>query len=369
LTYGNGRVTSTQIVNPGSGLVAPNGSLRGFIRDAGAVGNHAAQVAGIPGEAEFSFTVANGQLTAASIVKAGSWGAPTFPISSTNFVINIQSWDGSAAAVGTARNNNARIHQGVSPAPAGLALTAPIHGVVAITDINGGSGYTNGAEINVAATVGDASTAAPGRSPVNAGTPAAPQSASFGVTVDANGVVSNVSLSNSGIYGGAGTTFSEFPIVIQGRTQTVTPAVPATGGTFADGQAQAMIGLTIDPLTGRVVDASVTQGGLGYASAPTIHVFSSIPGVGSGAEVVVLAGTAGFTAINTGTNPNAGGTIIGVRVNNGGSGYFGRNYPANAVGVSFNGATALNTVTVVSGGSHAKDIYLGTGQTMARLNP
>jgi hypothetical protein len=90
---------------------------------------------------------------------------------------------------------------------------------------------------------------------------------------------------------------------------------------------QAYVSLTVDANTGRVMGANfcwwTTAGGTGYTSIPTLTVYASIPGVGQGAEVVIL----NRSSIPTGVVPAGGGTLSGLRVNNGGSGYFGRNYP------------------------------------------
>jgi hypothetical protein len=98
LTYGNGRVTSAQILNPGSGIMAPNGTLRGY--------NFwkllvvmVLQVAGTAGNAEFTFTVTGGQLSSVAIDKAGVLdccsNVPIF--TATNFVITVAAHDGTAS--------------------------------------------------------------------------------------------------------------------------------------------------------------------------------------------------------------------------------------------------------------------------------
>lgn len=343
LVYGDGKVTSAQILNPGSGIIAPNGTVGGTISGT------ANQVGGVDGRADFTFTVAGGQLTGVTIDKVGSWTTAGFPSASTNFLIAINGQDptGTTAAVGLASNTNAQVRAAMPGAyNAGIL---PIMGVVDVEITSGGSNYNNGATATFAA-------------PAFVGTGA---STATGTAVLVGGVVQDVTITSSGVYENSGNGAGPVTITFAGVTSTVTPGTPATGGTYADDQAQALIGLTVDARTGRVVDVSFLSGGRGYEEAPEVHVFASIPGVGSGAELTVT----GFTPINTGSNPNNGGTITAIRVDNGGSGYFGRNYPDAPVGVVFNGANSANSlVEVVSGGSHAKDIYLGTGRTTARLN-
>lgn len=344
LTFGNGRVTSAQILNPGSGIVAPNGTLSGLISGTPATGNHGAQAAATAGNAEFSFTVAGGQLTGVTITKPGSWPtSPTFPITQTNFVITVQGHSGSNVAVAQATNTNQDIRNNAGAANANV----PVVGVVAVNVTAGGSGYTT------------APTVAFGASTLTgAGTTAA---AATGTVTTVGGVVTAVNITRNGAYAINNGTAGPVTVTFTSATTPTVPGAPATAGTLVG--TQALIGVTTDLRTGRVVGANVVNGGVGYSAAPTVSVFASIPGVGSGAEIVVN----GFTAPTTGTTPG-GGTITSVRVNNGGSGYFGRNWPETAQGVRFNGTTNDAMVRVVSGGSHAKDIYLGTGQTMADLN-
>jgi len=332
LTYGNGRVTSTQILNPGSGIMAPNGTLRGTIVDQAAGGGHGAQVAGNAGIAEFTFTVTGGQLSAVSIDKAGVWAAPTFPITSTNFLINIAAHDGTAVAVGTASNTNANIRTAVAAGGA-----TPIMGVVDVNVTNGGSGYTTNPTVAFAA------------STLTYGTTPAPINAA-GTAVVVGGVVQDINLSNSGIYALGGANAGPIAVTF---TSATTGGTPATAGSIVG--VQAYMSLTVDPLTGRVMGVTIDNGGSGYASIPEVTVYSAIPGVGQGAEVVILT----RSPIATGVTPS-GGALLTARVNNGGSGYFARNYPG-ATGVAFYGTNNTNMVTVVSGGTHAKDIYLGTG--------
>ncbi|MFC2186959.1 hypothetical protein ACFCT7_06530 [Fulvivirgaceae bacterium LMO-SS25] len=329
LTYGDGRVTSAQILNPGSGIMAPNGTLRGTIQGA------ANQVAGNAGNAEFTFTVTGGQLSSVTIDKVGAWTNPGFPITNTNFVINVAAHDGTGVAVGTASNTNARIRAAANSTNTNL----PIMGVVDTNVLTAGSGYTLGASATFAA-------------PVFAGTGA---STATGSAVLVGGSLTDVTVTNSGVYQVSGNNAGPVVITIAGFSEQTAPGTPAVPGTYV-GQ-QAYVTLTVDPNTGRVVGGTVTNGGSGYESIPDVTVYPAIPGVGSGAEVEIL----NVSAITSNTNPNTGGTLSGIRVNNGGSGYFGRNYPS-AQGVMFYGTNNTNMVMVVSGGTHAKDIYLGTGQ-------
>ncbi|MGE0929504.1 hypothetical protein [Peijinzhouia sedimentorum] len=329
LTYGDGRVTSAQILNPGSGIMAPNGTLRGTIQGA------ANQVPGNAGNAEFTFTVTGGQLSSVSIDKVGAWTNPGFPITNTNFVINVAAHDGTGVAVGTASNTNARIRAAANSTNTNL----PIMGVVDTNVLTAGSGYTLGASATFAA-------------PVFAGTGA---STATGSAVLVGGSLTDVTVTNSGVYQVSGNNAGPVVITIAGFSEQTAPGTPAVPGTYV-GQ-QAYVTLTVDPNTGRVVGGTVTNGGSGYESIPDVTVYPAIPGVGSGAEVEIL----NVSAITSNTNPNTGGTLSGIRVNNGGSGYFGRNYPS-AQGVMFYGTNNTNMVMVVSGGTHAKDIYLGTGQ-------
>ena len=334
LTYGNGRVTSAQILNPGSGIMAPNGTLRGTITGQAATGGHGIQTAGNAGAAEFTFTVTGGQLSGVAINKPGVWAvAPTFPLTVTNFVITVAAHDGTQVAVGNATNTNANIRAAVP----GNAL--PIMGVVDVNVTSGGSGYTTNPSVAFAA------------STLTFGSPAAPRNAS-GTAVVVGGVVQDINLTSSGVYAVGGANAGPIAVTF---TSATTGGSTATPGTYVGGQAY--VTLTVDPQTGRVIGGTVTNGGSGYTAIPALTVYASIPGVGQGAEVEIL----NRTAIPAGTVPTGGGVLSNLRVNNGGSGYFGRNYPS-AQGVMFYGTNNTNMVTVVSGGTHAKDIYLGTGQ-------
>jgi hypothetical protein len=345
LVFGNGRVTSAQILNPGSGIVAPNGTLSGLISGTPATGGHGAQAAATAGNAEFSFTVAGGQLTGVTITKPGSWPtAPTFPITQTNFVITVQGHSGSNVAVAQATNTNQDIRNNAGPAN----VNVPVVGVVAVNVTAGGSGYTTAPSV----TFGPSTLTGPNTTPA----------AATGTVTTVGGVVTAVNITRNGAYAINNGTAGPVTVTFTSATTPIVPGAPPTAGTLVG--TQALIGVTTDLRTGRVVGANVINGGVGYSAAPTVSVFASIPGVGSGAEIVVN----GFIAPTTGTTPG-GGTITSVRVNNGGSGYFGRNWPETAQVVRFNGTTNDAMVRVVSGGSHAKDIYLGTGQTMADLNP
>ncbi len=341
LVYGNGRVTSAQILNPGSGIMAPNGTLRGTIQNQAAIGGHGAQIAGNAGIAEFTFTVTGGQLSAVAINKLGSWANPTFPITSTNFVIEVAAHDGTNFALGTASNTNANIRAAADATNANL----PIMGVVDVNVLSGGSGYTSKPSASFAASL------------VLLGTtvPQLPRNAAGSVVVVA-GAVTDINLTSSGVYATTGGNAGPIAVTFTSATTAIVPGAPAVPGTFVG--SQAYISLTVDPQTGRVAGANIITVGAGYDTIPALVVYSAIPGVGSGAVVVVT----GVSAIITNTNPNTGGSLTGVvRVNNGGSGYFGRNFPVNGTGVAFYGTNNSPMVMVVSGGTHAKDIYLGTG--------
>jgi hypothetical protein len=317
--------------------MAPNGTLRGTITDQAATGNHGIQTAGNAGAAEFTFTVTGGQLSAVAIDKAGVWAvAPTFPLTVTNFLITVAAHDGTAVAVGNATNTNANIRAGATPGNANI----PLVGVVAVNVSNGGSGYTTAPTVTFGASL------------IQVGTPAATRTAS-GTAQVVGGVVQGINISSSGVYAINGGTAGPVSITFTSATTPVVPGAPATAGTIV-GQ-QAYVSLTIDASTGRVMGATLNVGGSGYTAIPELTVYSSIPGVGEGAEVVITT----RTPIVTGVTPS-GGTFTGIRVNNGGSGYFGRNFPV-AKPAQFFGTNNTPLVNVVSGGTHAKDIYLGTG--------
>lgn len=187
--------------------------------------------------------------------------------------------------------------------------------------------------------------------------------ATFGFTVAA-GQLATVSIVNGGSWpafaaGLLTVTNGNKTITIERQTNAGSAGAPGVPGSVVG--TQAIVALTIDATTGRIT-AATSNGGAGYTGTPTVHVFSSVPGMGTGATISAPTTAALLAALN--------GSAAPLTVTNGGSGYFGRNYPMGAVAlglgagvpVSFTGATAASTVTVVSGSSHAKDIYLGTGK-------
>lgn len=187
--------------------------------------------------------------------------------------------------------------------------------------------------------------------------------ATFGFTVAA-GQLATVSIVNGGSWpafaaGLLTVTNGNKTITIERQTNAESAGAPGVPGSVVG--TQAIVALTIDATTGRIT-AATSNGGAGYTGTPTVHVFSSVPGMGTGATISAPTTAALLAALN--------GSAAPLTVTNGGSGYFGRNYPMGAVAsglgagvpVSFTGATAASTVTVASGSSHAKDIYLGTGK-------
>ncbi len=165
----------------------------------------------------------------------------------------------------------------------------------------------------------------------------------------------------------------------QGSGYAYAPTVVFTGGggTGAAG--------TAELVDGKVVRIQITNGGVGYTSAPTISLntgtgaegFATVTngvitaitvtdgGFGyAGAPRITIGSSVGGGATATST-VNAAGAVTGVTVTAGGTGYLEGNSPSGA-GVDFSATKPLNgngasEFEVKPGISYINDIYYGTG--------
>jgi hypothetical protein len=168
-------------------------------------------------------------------------------------------------------------------------------------------------------------------------------------------------------------------IISQGSDYAYAPTVVFTGGGGTGAAGTAVL------VNGRVVGINITNGGVGYTSAPTIELNSGENAQGfatvtngvitaitvtdggfgfTGAPRVVIGSSVGGGATATAT-VNAAGAITGITVTAGGTGYLEGNSPSGT-GVDFSAIKGLNgdgasEFDVKPGLSYINDIYYGTG--------
>lgn len=168
-------------------------------------------------------------------------------------------------------------------------------------------------------------------------------------------------------------------IISQGSDYAYAPTVVFSGGGGTGAAGTAIL------VNGRVVGINITNGGVGYTSAPTIDLNSGENAQGfatvtngvitaitvtdggfgfTGAPRVVIGSSVGGGATATAT-VNAAGAITGITVTAGGTGYLEGNSPSGA-GVDFSAIKGLNVdgaseFDVKPGLTYINDIYYGTG--------
>lgn len=148
------------------------------------------------------------------------------------------------------------------------------------------------------------------------------------------------------------------PVLEDGRVVAIDITNPGTGYYYKPDieiyvpdyleVAKAEVNVNDDGYIDGIVTGSL-NGGMGYATAPTVTFHPAIPGMGTGATATAVV---------------QDGAVVDVVMSNNGSGYLGKNYKAGTTGLPIvfkpTGA-ALSDFPVYAGKTYIRDIYLGSG--------